>query len=106
MNLSNTTSKLDVNYGRDFSGGSVVKNPHAGQWMHYLQFLLVDCQRRRPGFDPWSGKIPHASEQLSPCTSTIKSVLCSLGGNYWNPCTLKPMLHKRSHQNEKRAHHN
>ena len=31
MNLGNATSKLDVNYGRDVSGGSVVKNPHAGQ---------------------------------------------------------------------------
>ena len=24
------------------------------------------CQRRRHGFQPWSGKIPHASEKLSP----------------------------------------
>ena len=31
MTLSNATSKLEVNYGRDFSGGSVVKNPPAGQ---------------------------------------------------------------------------
>ena len=75
MTLSNATSKLEVNYGRDFSGGSVVKNPPAGQWMHYLQFLLVDCQCIRSGFDPWSRNIPHASEQLSPCTSAIKSVL-------------------------------
>ena len=27
-------------------------------------------QCRRCGFDPWSGKIPHAVEQLSPCTTT------------------------------------
>ena len=31
MNLSNATSKLEANYGRDFSAGSVVKNPPAGQ---------------------------------------------------------------------------
>ena len=24
------------------------------------------CQRRGHGFDPWSGKIPHAAEQLGP----------------------------------------
>ena len=27
------------------------------------------------GFDPWSGKIPHAVEQLSPCTTTTEPVL-------------------------------
>ena len=27
-------------------------------------------QCRRCGFNPWSGKIPHAVEQLSPCTTT------------------------------------
>ena len=27
------------------------------------------------GFDPWSGKIPHAAEQLSPCTTTTEPVL-------------------------------
>ena len=26
-------------------------------------------------FEPWSGKIPHAAEQLSPCTTTIEPVL-------------------------------
>ena len=36
----------------DFLGGSVVKNPPANA---------------RDVFDPWSGKIPHAVEQLSPC---------------------------------------
>lgn len=27
------------------------------------------CQCRRHRFNPWSGKIPHASKQLSPCTT-------------------------------------
>ena len=33
------------------------------------------CQCRRHGFDPWSGKIPHAVEQLSPsvCLSVAQS---------------------------------
>ena len=29
-------------------------------------------------FDPWSGKIPHAVEQLSPCSTTIDPKLGSL----------------------------
>ena len=33
------------------------------------------CQCRGHGFDPWSGKIPHAAEQLSPCTTTTEPVL-------------------------------
>ena len=33
------------------------------------------CQCRGYRFDPWSGRIPHAMEQLSPCTTTIESML-------------------------------
>ena len=40
---------------RDFLGGAVVKNL---------------CQFRGHEFNPWSGKIPHAAEQLSPCATT------------------------------------
>ena len=32
------------------------------------------CRRHWPGFDPWSGKIPQAAEQLSQCTTTIEPV--------------------------------
>ena len=47
--------------GPGFPGGSVGKNlPH---------------QCRRPGFDPWSGKIPNAEEQLSSYATTIELVL-------------------------------
>ena len=57
------------------------------------------CQSRRHRFDPWSGKIPHASEQLSPSATVIGPVLWSLGApttestchNYWSPCTLEPV---------------
>ena len=28
------------------------------------------CQRWKHGFDPWSGKISHAAEQLNPWTTT------------------------------------
>ena len=35
------------------------------------------CQCRKHGFNPWSGKIPHASEQLSPWATTVLFSLCS-----------------------------
>ena len=33
------------------------------------------CQRRGHGFEPWSGNIPHAAEQLSPCATTTEPAL-------------------------------
>ena len=33
------------------------------------------CQCRGHAFDPWSGKIPHAAEQLSLCATTTEPVL-------------------------------
>ena len=48
----------------------------------WLSGQRICLQCRRPGFKPWSGKIPHAAEQLSP------SVLCT----------------KRGHHNEKPTH--
>ena len=35
------------------------------------------CQCRRHGFDPWSGKIPHAAEQLSLCATITEPVCCN-----------------------------
>ena len=44
-----------------FPGGSVVKT--------------LPGQCRRQVFNPWSGKIPHTSEQLSPWATTTEAVL-------------------------------
>ena len=41
-------------------------------WLHGKEST---CQWRRRGFDPRSGKIPHAEDELSPCATTIDSVL-------------------------------
>ena len=35
------------------------------------------CQCRGHGFEPWSGKIPHAMEQLGSCATTAEPVLWS-----------------------------
>ena len=33
------------------------------------------CRCRRHGFDPWSRKVPHAAEQLSPWATSTEPVL-------------------------------
>ena len=59
------------------------------------------CQCRTHGIDPWSRKIPHAPEQLSPWATTTEPT-CH---KYWSLNTLEPGLHnKRSCCNEKLAH--
>ena len=34
------------------------------------QWIEIACQRRGRGFDPWSGKVPQAAEQLTLCVAT------------------------------------
>ena len=61
------------------------------------------CQWKRYGFDPWSGKIPHAMKQLSPCTTPPEPVaLEPRSCDYWSLHTLQPMFfNRRSRHNEK-----
>ena len=39
------------------------------------QWLRIHCQCRGHRFEPCSGRIPHAAEQLSPCTTTTEPAL-------------------------------
>ena len=51
------------------------------------------CQCRGRGFEPWSGKIPHAAEQLGPWATTTE------------PARLEPVLrNKRGRDSERPAH--
>ena len=51
------------------------------------------CQCREHGFEPWSGKIPHATEQLGPWAIITE------------PARLEPVLrNKRGHNSERPAH--
>ena len=51
------------------------------------------CQCRGHGFEPWSGKIPHATEQLGPWATTTE------------PERLEPLLrNKRGRDSERPAH--
>ena len=43
------------------------------------------CQCRRQEFDPWSGKIPRATEQLSPCSTAIGPVPSCPGAQLLSP---------------------
>ena len=51
------------------------------------------CQCGAHGFEPWSGKIPHATEQLGPWATTTE------------PARLEPVLcNKRGRDSERPAH--
>ena len=51
------------------------------------------CQCRRYGFEPWSGRIPHAAERLGPWATITE------------PARLEPVLrNKRGHDSERPAH--
>ena len=39
------------------------------------QWLRIHLQMQGHGFEPWSGKIPHAAEQLSLCITTTELAL-------------------------------
>ena len=56
------------------------------------------------GFDPWSGKIPRATEQLSLCTLTVEPVLKSPRAATPEACPPQSLCSARSHCSEKPTH--
>ena len=53
------------------------------------------CRCREHGFEPWSGRIPHAAKQLGPWATTTE------------PARLEPVLrNKRGRDSERPAHRN
>ena len=61
------------------------KNPGLPRWLSCREST---CQCRRHQFNPWSGRIPLTTEQLSPRAATTE--LCSRDHK---PQLLKPMSH-------------
>ena len=58
------------------------------------QWLRVCCQCKGRGFEPWSGRIPRATEQLGPWATIAE------------PARLEPVLRsKRGRDGERPAHH-
>ena len=57
------------------------------------QWLRVCLPMQGHGFEPWSGKIPHAAERLGPCVTTTE------------PARLEPVLrNERGRDGERPAH--
>ena len=68
-----------------------IKEPRARSWESWPQFMPLHQGVHEGGFpggsavkilpanagDPWSRRIPHATGQLSPCTTTTEPVLWS-----------------------------
>ena len=71
-----------------------------------VQWLRISCQCRGHRFEPWSRKIPHAVEQLSHTPQLLSLRSRARKPQLRKPVSLQPMLcNKRSHSNEKPAHH-
>ena len=74
------------------------------QWLRIRESA---CQCRGHRFEPWSGKIPHAAEQLSHAPQLLSLRSSAREPQLLKPARLEHMLHnKRSHLNEKPVHHN
>ena len=50
------------------------KKPKRGTSL-VAQWLRIRLPMQGHGFEPWSGKIPHATDQLNPCATTTEPVL-------------------------------
>ena len=85
-------SILEKQNALHLNGNSPVKTRPAGlPW--WRSGWESACQCRGHGFEPWSGRIPHAAEQLSPCATTTE------------PARLEPVLHNgRGRDSERPAH--
>ena len=83
------------------------KNTMPGPWpvlqrIRCSAWGTTQCQCRGHGFNPWSGKIPHAVGQLSSCATITEPP----GPQLLKPERLKPVLHnKKSHLKEKLEHY-
>ena len=42
-----------------------------------VQWIRIHLPMKEHRLDPWSGKIPHAVEQLSPCATNTKPATCN-----------------------------
>ena len=71
-----STSKLQ---GKKEMEGKAVYLKRVKRTSLVIQWLRIPLPMQGNGFDPWSGKIPRATEQLSPCTPTTEPGLSSLG---------------------------
>lgn len=87
---------------RLYCKAAVIKTVWGLSWQYSKNESAHQCWRH--GCDPRSGKVPHAVKQPSLCTPTTESELQApqsvttepSRSNYWGPCALQPMTHRRS----------
>ena len=67
-----------------FSNNGILLN-HKKEWNTWTSLAApwIGITYWGCGFDPWSGKIPHAVEHVSPCATTTEPMCCK----YWSPHT-------------------
>ena len=90
--------------GTDSASRVLLANAFVGlPW--WLRGKESACQHRRHGFDPWSGKIPHACITMRVCHNYWVWALEPGSCNYRSLHVPEPVLHsKRSHRHGKPAH--
>ena len=52
--------------------GQKTKQNRTSRTYLVIRWIGIHLAMQGHWFDPWSGKIPHATEQLSPCTTTFE----------------------------------
>ena len=104
--LQNPGTNLVGSEGLGSISHGFLKVPHGFPWWSSGKESTSQC--RKYGFNPWSGKIAHAVEQLGPCATTTEPVhALEPGTDYWSLCVLGSGFPKRrSHHNEKLTHRN
>ena len=107
LTTNSSSLVLRVSLGQQYS--NYVWGPFGGLWVVTVFIVILRrylglpwwrsgwesaCQCRGHGFKPWSGKIPHAAEQLG------------LWATITEPARLEPVLrNERGHDSERPAHH-
>ena len=70
----------------------LIQNSCIKRILQGLPWWRSGLQCRRHGFEPWSGKIPHAAEQLSPGATTTEPARQSPQATTIEPTRLEPVL--------------
>ena len=75
LRISSENEKVPQIHSQKIKTSLILKKQQKSKLPWWLSGKESACPCRRLRFDPWSGKIPHTVEQLSPRTTTIEPVL-------------------------------
>ena len=102
----NPGTNLVGSEGLESTSHGFLKVPHGFLWRSSGKESTSQCRKYR--FNPQSGKIAHAVEQLGPCATTTEPVRAlEPGTDYWSLCVSghRPP-ERRNHHKEKLTHRN